>query len=62
MTQIVFNSQEEFENAVMEVLEKRLRIKIDAQYDPERAEIFLVDQYSEKYASVITSDFYESKM
>lgn len=60
MTQIVFNSQEEFENAVMEVLEKRLRIRIDnpcAQYDSERAEIFLVDQYSEKHASVITSDY-----
>lgn len=56
MARITFNSQEDFEDAVMAVLDKRLRIKIDAPCDTEHTKVFLVDQYSDKHASVITRD------
>lgn len=47
MTQIVFNSQEEFEDAVMEVIKSRLSIAINAESqfnsDEIRLEVILGD-------------------
>lgn len=49
MTQIVFNSQEEFENAVMDVLDKRLQIKLDTY-----------DEYGDRFLEAILSDTKET--
>lgn len=50
MSQITFNSQEEFENAVMEVLSKRLRINLNTfdEFGDHMLELVLNDSISEK--------------
>ena len=57
---ITFNSQEEFEEAVMKVLAKRLRINIHSSYNHgdyiENLEVFLVDQTNESMYYIIDSN------
>lgn len=43
MTQIVFNSQKEFEDAVMEVLQQRLDIEVDKFFGGTTVRVRLVD-------------------
>ncbi len=50
MAKITFNSQEEFENAVMEVLNKRLRVNLNTfeEFGDQMLEITLSDRINDK--------------
>lgn len=59
MTQIIFNSQEEFEDAVMETLKKRLSITLESESGfnlyTSRVEVLLGEQGGDYFTSSSTT-------